>query len=1123
MEVFVLGPVAARLADADVDLGTPKQRALLCALALSLGRPVAVDTIVDLLWGDDPPPGVAGTLQGYVSGLRRVLEPQRERRRPAETLVTVAPGYALRLGPDATDAGRFVAMVGGRHRLLAGAPLTGQTGLSREDLAAAVDTLDGALGLWRGRPYAELGDAPDAVAERARLDDLRLLALEDRAVAALALGHHATVAAELEALTAAHPLRERMWGLRAVALARSGRQADALEVLATVRGILADELGLTPGIELRDLQTAILRQDPSLTWSEPVAAVEPAGRPQETRVQGGTAPGAVTSPPAVVPTLPQQAPLVGRDVELSALTDLLTAAQAGTASCAVLVGEPGIGKSRLAAELSHRARERGFAVVLGRCSSDEGAPPFWPWMAILEALGAELPSTEAEAGDDGARFRAWEEISRTVLAAARTGPLLLVMDDLHWADALSLGALRVLVDAMTDEQLVVVGTRRTHPEPEGPLADLAETAARRHALRLDLVGLEVEDAAVVAQQVIGSRPSVRVSADLRARTEGNPFFIVEYARLAGARGDLRELLDAPNPPTGVQDVLNRRIDRMPDETVAALRMAAVIGRRFDAATLARATAVDEDDLLDVVEPAQAAGLIRDDGVDRYVFGHALVVDTLLSGIRPSRLARIHARVAEALPPGPGHETELARHWLAAGPAYAAQAWRAAVAAAAVSSRLHDHERAARLLGAALERLDHDETATLRDRYDVLLGLVDAYRWTAMGPQLVATAEQAIAVADRIGDVLLLARAATSTTHGTLWQSGPYGEVHPGVVAALERCLDELPPDAVTERCRVMLGLAIELYYGSPYERRADLVEQALALAEEAGDQALQLEAHQTACIALWSPRNAAVRLAHAEAGHALALALGDERAAVVTGCLRCVQFSETGRPADLWAEYPVVRAEAARLRLPFGQIVLDVLVLPWLAMAGRFDECAELLAGIERLDAQMSLEQAGDAVGSAMLSLARWQGRSGDLVPVFEEMANGPFPVNASVAAMLWHAGRAEDARAWTRAHPPQLDHDDWFSSLAWAHAAEVSLLTGERARGARGAALRAPDLGASVRGGSAGAAGPGGLYLALALEAAGDDAAATAHADRAAQLCRSWEIPLVGQWLEELRAEYGF
>jgi hypothetical protein len=162
-------------------------------------------------------------------------------------------------------------------------------------------------------------------------------------------------------------------------------------------------------------------------------------------------------------------------------------------------------------------------------------------------------------------------------------------------------------------------------------------------------------------------------------------------------------------------------------------------------------------------------------------------------------------------------------------------------------------------------------------------------------------------------------------------------------------------------------------------------------------------------------------------------------------------------------------------------------------------------------------------MGSAMLSIARWKEHSGDVVPFLQEMAAGPFPVNASVAAMLWHAGRVDEARSWTATHPPQLDHDDWFSSLAWAHAAEVALLTGDRDLGARVADLFAPYVGESVRCGSAVASGPVDLYLAIALKAAGDDQAATVQADRAAELCRSWEIPLVGAWLERLRAEYRF
>lgn len=1122
VEVLVLGPVEARLAGANVDLGTPKQRALVCALALSLGRPVAVDTIIDLLWGDEAPPGVAGTLQSYVSGLRKVLEPTRERRRPAERLVTVAPGYALRLEPSATDAGRFVAMVGEQHRLLAGSPLTGHTGMSRGALESAVERLSEALDLWRGRPYAELEDAPDAVAERARLDDLRLVALEDRAVAALALGHHATVAAELEALTAAHPLRERMWGLRAVALARAGRQAEALDALSTVRTVLDDELGLEPGIELRELQTAILRQDPVLAWAEPDATV-PAAPPPQVPVQragdgDGDADAGVGRP---VPA--QVAPLVGREAELAALQQLVDQAADGTAACALLVGEPGIGKSRLAAELGRRARERGFATLLGRCSQDEGAPPFWPWTTVLGGLGRELPRVEAAAGDEGVRFRAWEEITGIVLEAARQQPVLLVMDDLHWADASSLGALRVLVDTMTDHRLLVVGTRRTHPEPEGALADLGETAARRHALRLDLTGLGVRDAAAVAEQVIGSRPSERESADLQARTEGNPFFIVEYARLAGPRGHLRALLDEPDPPVAVQDVLNRRISRLPGDTVAALRVAAVIGRRFEAPTLARATGIDEDDLLDVVEPAQAVGLLREDGIDRYVFGHALVVDTLLSGVRPSRLARVHARVAEALPAGPGHEAELARHWLAAGPAYAAQAWRAAVAAAAQSSALHDHEGAERLLSAALDRLEHDEAATLRDRYDVVMALIDAHRWLARWSDLVAGVEQAIELAHRVDDVELVARAAIAPNQGSLWHSAPHGEVHEGVLAALRESLARLPDGDGALRCRVQLSLAHELGHLASLDERRALVAEAVAMAERIGDPQLLVEARMGTWMPTWARSTTVERFEQVTAALELAREIGDDRAALVTSCLRCVALNDLGRPALMLEEIEAARAEAVRLRIPFGLIVLDGLLLSWRALAGRFDECAEIVDRIASLSEPMSLDHVGDALASAQLSLLRWQGRDAELVAMLEPVVAELPDFAVVLAAARWRSGDRDGARADVAAHPPDLEHEDIYSAYGWIHAAELALYLGDRDLGAAVAARLAPYAGESVGAGSMIASGPVDLYLALAACACGETDDAGGHADRAAELCKAWEIPVVGDWLERLRAEYAF
>ncbi|MBJ7358180.1 AfsR/SARP family transcriptional regulator, partial [Nocardioides sp.] len=274
MRVRVLGATEAWRGAERLLLGSRKRRALVAALALSGGRPVSVDALVDLLWGDAPPDGVAGTLQVYVSGLRRVLEPDRAPRAPASVLVTVEPGYALVLPEGGLDADRFDRAVSDAHRLLAAPggqaePPWAPTQVPVPDLRAAHASLGEALDLWRGTPYVELEDAPAAVAERARLEELRAVALEDRAVAALALGDHATVAVELEALTARYPLRERLWALRALALARAGRQADALEALTTVRSVLDEELGLEPGTELRALQTAVLRQDPALAWSPP--------------------------------------------------------------------------------------------------------------------------------------------------------------------------------------------------------------------------------------------------------------------------------------------------------------------------------------------------------------------------------------------------------------------------------------------------------------------------------------------------------------------------------------------------------------------------------------------------------------------------------------------------------------------------------------------------------------------------------------------------------------------------------------------------------------------------------------------------------------------------------------
>lgn len=1108
MEVSVLGPVEVSREGEPVDLGTPKQRALVAALALSRGWPVSVDGIVDLLWDDGAPRGVTATLQAYVSQLRRVLEPERERRAPATVLVTVAPGYALRVPDESLDAHRFETTVAEAHRVLQ--PVGwGRAPVDAGVLTATVAALDEALGLWRGEPFAELGDADNAVAERARLEELRLLALEDRAVGGLALGHHATVAAELEALTAAYPLRERLWGLRALALTRSGRQADALEVLRRVREVLDEELGLEPSAELRDLQTAVLRQAPELEWQAPAVGSVPEPAP--------------TAAPDPRPGPAEQVapwPMVGRDADLESLVDVVEAAERGRPSYAVITGEPGIGKSRLAAELVLRARRRGLRVLVGRCSQDDGAPPLWPWKSVLEALGESLLDAEtAEEGESG-QFRTWERIADVVRAAAQERPTVVVLDDLHWADASTLRVLRLLVETTDSARLLVVATWRDQPEPSGVLAEVAEALARMHALRLRLSGLPPEEAAAVFGSVTSRDLAPAEAAALRERTEGNPFFLVELARLAAERGTGPAVGD--ELPTAVTEVLNRRLLRLPEQTVTALRSAAVIGREFDVPTLAGVTGIDEDDLIDVVEPAQAAGLVREDGIDQYLFAHALVRDTLRASLSTSRRARAHARIADVLTGVPGRETEVARHWREAGPACADRAWRAAVEAAALARRLFAYAEAAQLLEEALVAMDGDAQATLRDRYAVLEELIEAYRWAAQLPDLVATVEQAIEVGKQLRDPVAVAQAAVATARGVLWRSAPPGQVNETVVAALRGSLERLPAEDSDLRARTMLTLANELAVTTAQERRA-LCDEGLAMARRLGDPELVRDCCQIWFVALWSPETAPERLALITEAGELSLRIGSERGHLVSSCLRAGVLNELGRPAEMFATADAARAEAERLRIAFGEVVLDGVVTPWRAMAGRFDECEELLDHTRRLVSQMSHGNADEAVLSSLMAVRLWQGRAAEVVPLLLGFPETPSPFSASIAVCLWRAGEHDRARAHYDEHGVSLELGTDVAMLTWCHAAELALYLGERTLGAAAYERAAPYAGRNGCAGSYLALGPVDAYLAMAAAASGATDLATRHADAALATAEEWELPLFADWLRELRAGYAF
>jgi DNA-binding SARP family transcriptional activator len=272
-----LGPIEAVVGGRLVDLGAPKQRALLALLVSKVGRPVAFDVLVEELWTGHPPPAALSSLHAYVANLRRVLEPGRAPRTQPTVLRTYGRGYLLDSRAVEVDVHRFgERAVAGWHAL------------DRGDPHSAVHEFEGALALWRGSAYAEVSDTAHVRPDVARLEELRLSVAEGRCAALLAAGAHEIAAAELEAFVQDHPLREYGCELLSLALYRAGRQVDALAVLRTNQRRLADELGIDPRPALQLLEQQILNHAPSLDWRpHPRAATKPARHPATVPDQRG--------------------------------------------------------------------------------------------------------------------------------------------------------------------------------------------------------------------------------------------------------------------------------------------------------------------------------------------------------------------------------------------------------------------------------------------------------------------------------------------------------------------------------------------------------------------------------------------------------------------------------------------------------------------------------------------------------------------------------------------------------------------------------------------------------------------------------------------------------------------
>ena len=639
--------------------------------------------------------------------------------------------------------------------------------------------------------------------------------------------------------------------------------------------------------------------------------------------------------------------LIGRESVLAAASSVLDDARHGAGQFLMISGEAGIGKTAMLAALVSQAGPAPL-VLRGLCWEGDGAPPYWPWSQVLQASGlpaadlgeagwllqrasgSDEPMSAAAAVD--AQFRLFEAVARCLGRLAAGRPVLVVLDDLQWADEPSLRLLGFLARALAAEPIALLGAYRdTEASPE-----LRKIAGQ--AQQLALAGLTQDGVGELARELAGTPLPPQVTAQLWERSGGNPFFVRELIRLLLAQGSWHQPVQIP---ASVAETLGRRLARLSTECVRLLEWAAIAGRDIDVGLLADgAAAGHEPAALSLLEEAREAGVIAGTSLPR--FTHDLYREAIIEGLSSTARTAINLSVGRALQARSGPAARVAAHLLAAGPPARQDALDYSLLAAREATARLGHEDACAYYLRALDIISGRGTSGAGERIEILLELAAAHERTGRSDLAAQRFGQAADASRAAGDAVGLARAALGTqTLG--YRSGAQNAELLDLLREASRRLEEAGgPLALWSR--VLAAQARTLRHGSdrlPGAEDTQAAQRAAQLAAAANDPSALATAKLAVHDAMWVPGTAAARLPVIAEMLDAAQASGDDDLAAQARLLRAAALLELGDPAgrDELLGYITLAANLGHARGRWGALTRQA---TFAQLAGRAGESARL-------------------------------------------------------------------------------------------------------------------------------------------------------------------------------------